>query len=178
MNLSLKMYVIWLHCHPIYRTILQYTYMALVAGRYQGLFARRSDISHGQSPREIWLLRVNKASYLPTTRAIHNVYRNYTQNNKTFLKTNLTFYSICVVVYVNGYIAAIRKMKIETKHSTTWEIFFCVHLYMASPWGHTAVGYMILISPEHTVYRDTWSFAFLACDVFLTNHRHSYIYEV
>jgi hypothetical protein len=65
------------------------------------------------------LLRVNKASYLPTTRAIHNVYRNYTQNNKTFLKTNLTFYSICVVVYVNGYIAAIRKMKIETKHSTT-----------------------------------------------------------
>jgi hypothetical protein len=60
-----------------------------------------------------------KQSFISSYNKGHNVYRNYTQNNKTFLKTNLTFYSICVVVYVNGYIAAIQKMKIETKHSTT-----------------------------------------------------------
>jgi hypothetical protein len=102
--------------------------MALVVGRYAGLLTQ-SDISRGRSPREIWLLRVNKSSYIPTTRAINCLlYRNYT-HNKTFFKTNLTFYSICVVVYVDGYIAVIRKMRIETKHCTTWEIFFCVHLY-------------------------------------------------
>jgi hypothetical protein len=38
---------------------------------------------------------------------------------KHFFKTNLTFYSICVVVYVDGYFAIIQKMRIETKHSTT-----------------------------------------------------------
>ena len=96
------------------------TFMALDVGRYEDLFTWRSHI----------YLRVNKASYLPTTRAINCLlYRNYTLDNKTFFKTNLTFYSICVVVYVDGYIAVIRKMRIETKHSTTWEIFFCVHLY-------------------------------------------------
>jgi hypothetical protein len=47
-------------------------------------------------PREIWLLQVNKPSYLPTTRAIHCLlYRNYTHNNKTCFSPNLTFYSIC-----------------------------------------------------------------------------------
>jgi hypothetical protein len=72
-----------------------------------------SNISRG-------LLRVNKASYLPTTRAINCLlYRDYTHNNKAFFLTNLTFYSICVVVYVDGHIAAIQKMRIETKHSTT-----------------------------------------------------------
>jgi hypothetical protein len=74
--------------------------MAFVVGIYEGL--------------------VNKASYIATTRAINCLlYRNYTHNNKTFFKTNLTFYSICVVVYVDGYIAVIQKMRIETKHSTT-----------------------------------------------------------
>jgi len=59
--------------------------MALVVGRYEGLSTRRSHISRGRSPREIWLLRVNKVSYLPTTRAINCLlYRNYTHNNKTF----------------------------------------------------------------------------------------------
>jgi hypothetical protein len=36
---------------------------------------------------------------------------------KHFFKTNLTFYSIRVVV--DGYIAVVQKMRIETKHSTT-----------------------------------------------------------
>jgi len=50
-----------------------YTFMALVVGRYEGLSTRR-----------IWLLRLNKASYLPTTTAINCLlYRNYT-HNKTF----------------------------------------------------------------------------------------------
>ena len=63
-----------------------YTFMALVIGRYECLFTRRSRISRGQSPREIWLLRVNKASYLPTTRAINCLlYRNYTHNKTFFL---------------------------------------------------------------------------------------------
>jgi hypothetical protein len=36
-------------------------------------------------PWEIWLLRVSKASYLPTTRAINCLLcRNYTYNNKAF----------------------------------------------------------------------------------------------
>ena len=57
--------------------------MALVVGRYEGLFTRRSHISRG---RKIWLLRVNKAS-LPTTRAINCLlYRNYTHNNNTCFK--------------------------------------------------------------------------------------------
>jgi hypothetical protein len=46
-------------------------------------------------------------------------YRNYTHNNKAFIKANLIFYSICVIVYVDGYIAVIRKMRIKTKHSST-----------------------------------------------------------
>ena len=45
---------------------------------------------------------------------------------KHFFLTNLTFYSICVVVYVECYIAVIRKMKIETKHSTTGEVLFTI----------------------------------------------------
>ena len=53
----------------------------------------------------------------------------HTQQQNIFVLTNLTFYSICVVVYVECYIAVIRKMRIETKHSTTGEIFFCVQLY-------------------------------------------------
>ena len=73
--------------------------MALVVGRYECLFTRKSHISRGQSTQSI------------------------------FIKTNLTFYSICVVVYVDGYITVIQKMRIETKHSTTREIFFYVHLY-------------------------------------------------
>ena len=83
-------------------------------------------------PEEIWLLRVNKASYRPTTRAMAYIvyYTEITHiTTKHFFKTNLAFYSICVVVYVDGYIAVIQKMRIETKHSTTWEMFFCVHLY-------------------------------------------------
>ena len=63
--------------------------MALVVGRYKDLFTRKSHISRGQS----------------------------THNNKTFFLINLTFYSIRVVVYVDGYIAFIQKMRIE--HSTT-----------------------------------------------------------
>ena len=58
--------------------------MALVVGRYEGLFTRRS------------------------------LDQNYT-HNKTFFKTNLTFNSIYGVVYVDGYIVVIRKMKIETQ---------------------------------------------------------------
>ena len=55
--------------------------MALVVGRYEGLFTRRRHISRG---RNIWLLRVNKASF-PTTRAINCLlYRNYTHNNTSF----------------------------------------------------------------------------------------------
>jgi hypothetical protein len=50
----------------------------------------------------------------------------HTQQQNIFFLTN---YSICVVVYVDGYISVIRKMRIETKHSTTWEMFFCVQLY-------------------------------------------------
>ena len=103
-------------------------FMTLVVGRYEGLFTRRSRISRGRSPREIWLLRVKKASYIPTRAINCLLYQNYT-HNKTFFKTNLTFYSIRVVVFVDGYIAVIRKMRIETKHSMTWGIFFCVRLY-------------------------------------------------
>ena len=66
--------------------------MALVVRRYKGLFIRKCHISQGQSTH--------------TT-------------TKYFFKTNLTFYSICVVVYVDGYIVVVRKMRIETKHSTT-----------------------------------------------------------
>ena len=95
--------------------VQHYTFMAPVGGRYEGLLTRRSHISLGRSPREIGLLRVNKASYLPTTRTINCLlYRNYT-HNKTFFKTNLTFNSIYGVVYVDGYNVVIRKMKIETK---------------------------------------------------------------
>ena len=64
--------------------------MALVVGRYKGLFIRKCHISQGQSTH--------------TT-------------TKYFFKTNLMFYSIRVVV--DGYIAVVRKMRIETKHSTT-----------------------------------------------------------
>ena len=86
------------------------------------------------------------------------------QQHIFFIKTNLRFYSICVVVYVDGYIAAIRKMRIETKLSSTWGIFFCVHLYGVVCFfevrisffddvamGHAAAGYIIFISPEHAV---------------------------
>ena len=113
----------WLDIH-----VVQYTFMTLVVGRYEGFFTRRSRISRGRSPREIWLLRVKKVSYIPTRAINCSLYQNYT-HNKTFFKTNLTFYSIRVVVFVDGYIAVIRKMRIETKHSTTWGIFFCVRLY-------------------------------------------------
>ena len=59
---------------------IHYTFMALVAGRYEGLFTRRIR------PREIWLMRVSKASYPPTTRAINCLlYRNYTHNKTFFL---------------------------------------------------------------------------------------------
>jgi len=59
--------------------------MALDVGKYEGLFTRRSHISRGWSPREIWLLRVNKPSYLPTTRAVNCLlYRNYTQQQNIF----------------------------------------------------------------------------------------------
>jgi hypothetical protein len=43
---------------------------------------------------------------------------SHTTTKHCFLN-NLTFYSICVAVDVDGYIAVIRKMRIETKHSTT-----------------------------------------------------------
>ena len=89
------------------------------------------------------------------------LYRNYTHNNKAFFLTNLTFYSICVVVYVDGYIAVIRKMRIETKDSTTWEIVFCVHLYGVVCFYQVRISfvdefamaarYMIFICPEHAV---------------------------
>ena len=80
-------------------------------------------------PEEIWLLRVNTAS-IPLQGPWIVCYTEITHTTtKHFFKTNLTFYSICVVVCVDGYIAVIRKRRIETKHSTTWEIVFCVHLY-------------------------------------------------
>jgi hypothetical protein len=51
---------------------------------YRGLLDTTLYI-YGPCCREIWLLRVNKASYLPTTRAINCLlYRNYTYNNKAF----------------------------------------------------------------------------------------------
>jgi hypothetical protein len=63
-----------------------YTFMALVAARYEGLFTQGSHISRGRCPREIWLLRVNKASHLPTTRVINCLlHRNYTHNKTFFL---------------------------------------------------------------------------------------------
>lgn len=129
---------------------------------------------------EIWLLSVNKACISPYTTRVINclLYRNYT-HNKTLKKTNpktptnLTFKSICVVVYVDGYIADIRKMKIEIKHSMTWEIVFvsiCMVCFFqvfltTSPWGHAEVVYLICISQEHPV---KWymKFVFRTCDVF------------
>jgi hypothetical protein len=53
-------------------------------------------------------------------------------NNKTIFEANLAFISICVGIYVDGYIAVIRKMRIETKHSTTClflTIFYFTVLY-------------------------------------------------
>jgi hypothetical protein len=98
-----------------FRGAQHYTFMAIVVRRYEtmfswkvifleGLFTRRSHIlrrfvypkkSYFSKvclpeeeiwlPREIWLLRVNKVSYLPTTRAIHCLlYRNYTHSNNDF----------------------------------------------------------------------------------------------
>lgn len=58
-----------------------YTFMALVLGPYEGLFTQRSRIS-----------------------------QNYTHNSKTFFKSNLTFYFICVVVMVSILIFQIIAM--------------------------------------------------------------------
>ena len=49
-------------------------------------------------PREIWLLRVNKVSYLPTTRAIHCLlYRNYTHSNDLFTIETRRATTLCVL---------------------------------------------------------------------------------
>jgi hypothetical protein len=99
-----------------FRGVQHYTFMALVVRRYKTMFSRRSHISRRfvypkksyspnvclpeevifleglftrrrkWLPREIWILRVNKVSYLPSTRAIHCLlYRNYTHSNNDFL---------------------------------------------------------------------------------------------
>ena len=59
----------------------------------------------------------------------------HTQQN-IFFYTNLTFHSICVVVYVDGYHGSMWQQD-------TWYLF---------PWS--------------TQSRDTWSFVFLTCDIF------------
>ena len=64
-----------------------------------------------------------KKSYFSRAKHTHTT-------TKHFFKTNLTFYSIRVVVYVDGYIAVIQKMRIKTKHSTTQEIFFFMSICM------------------------------------------------
>ena len=93
--------------------------MALVVARYEGLFSGKNMTSEG---KHSFIYPYHKGHELFIIPKLH------TQQQSIFL-TNLTFYSICVVVYVDGYIAVIRKMRIETKHSTTWEIVFCVRLY-------------------------------------------------
>ena len=57
-----------------------------------------------------------KQSYISSYNKGHKLFiipKLHTQQN--ILKTNLTFNSIYGVVYVDGYILVIRKMKIETK---------------------------------------------------------------
>jgi hypothetical protein len=72
--------------------------MALVVGRYEG--------------KQTFISPYNKGHTLFIIPKLHT-------QQQTIFKTNLTFYSICIVIYVDGYIAVIRKMRIETKHSTT-----------------------------------------------------------
>jgi hypothetical protein len=139
-------------------------------------------------PEEIWLLRVNTAS-IPLQGPWIVCYTEITHTTtKHFFKTNLTFYSICVVVCVDGYIAVIRKRRIETKHSTTWEIVFCVHLYgvvcfyqviisFVDEFANTRQQDTWYLFPRSIRSRETWSFV-LKMWRFLANHRHSYIYEV
>jgi hypothetical protein len=70
-------------------------------------------------------------------------------------------------------------MRIETKHSTTWEIFFCVHLYGVVCFFQVRISFLLLrrhggtrqrdtwyVFSRSTRSRDTWSFVFLTCDVF------------
>ena len=111
-----------------FRGAQHYTFMAIVVRRYEtmfswkvifleGLFTRRSHIlrrfvypkkSYFSKvclpeeeiwlPREIWLLRVNKVSYLPTTRAIHCLlYRNYTHSNDLFTIETRRATTLCVL---------------------------------------------------------------------------------
>jgi len=69
--------------------------MALVVGRYEGLFTRRSHISEVTSEgKQTFISPYNKGHKLFIIPKLH------TQQN--IFKTNLTFYSICVVVYVDG----------------------------------------------------------------------------
>jgi hypothetical protein len=73
---------------------------------------------------------------------------------KHFCLTNLTFYSICVVVYVDGYIAVIQKMRIETKHSTTGEILFTIETRRATTLCVLPVGVAMVArgSGIHDIY--------------------------
>ena len=116
----------------------------------EGLFTRRSHISQGWSPREIWLLRVNKASYLPTARAINCLlYQNYTHNNKTFFFTIETWRVTTLCVLPVG-------VTMGACGSGMHDIYFprvC------------DLGIDEVLSSWHVMF-------------FLANHKHSYIYEV
>ena len=92
-----------------------------------------------------------KASYLPTAMAIHCLlYLNYTQQQSIFLNQFNILFNLCSCLCWWLH-CSYQKMRIETKHSTTWEIFVCVHLY----------GVVCFFQ-----VRDTCSFVFLTCDVF------------
>ena len=131
---------------------LYYTFMAPLVGRYEGLLTRRSHISRGRRPREIWLMRVNKALYLPRTGSMHCLLnRKYTHYNETFFfYTNLKFYSICEGLFTR------RCHNFRGRSSRR---------YTTLPMGARGSGDTWYLFPGSTRSRDTWSFVFLTCDV-------------
>ena len=85
-------------------------------------------------PREIWLLRVNKVSYLPTTRAMHCLlYRNYAHSNNDFFHN--------------------RNAKGDNSLCTS----------CGGRHGGTRQRNTCYLFPRSTRSRDTWSFVFLTC---------------
>jgi len=82
-----------------------YTFMALVVGRHEGLFTRWSHISRGRSR----ISPYNKGHTLFIIPKLHILQQN-------IFWTNLTFYSICVVVYVDDCHGGTRQWD-------TWYLF-------------------------------------------------------
>ena len=70
----------------------------------------------------------------------------HTQQHNIF-QTNLTLYSICVVVYIDGYSSLCTSYGGRHGGTRQWDTLY--------------------LFPRRTRSRNTWSFVFLTCDVFM-----------